>query len=102
LRLFVERCLTQPSGARLIVTSREQVKLAAAGLRGTRSIPLREGLPEDEAVALLRDLDPVFELLESAEYKPDLPEDLPELMMTDGLSPTFSRIWVSWPIRQGT
>jgi tetratricopeptide (TPR) repeat protein len=58
LRLFVERCLTQPSGARLIVTSREQVKIAAAALHSTRSIPLREGLPEDEAVALLRDLDP--------------------------------------------
>ena len=58
LRLFVERCLTQPSGVRLIATSREQVKVAAAALHGTRSIPLREGLPEDEAVALLRDLDP--------------------------------------------
>ena len=58
LRLFVERCLTQPSGVRLIVTSREQVKIAAAALPTTRSIPLREGLPEDEAVALLRDLDP--------------------------------------------
>jgi len=58
LRLFVERCLTQPSGVRLIVTSREQVKVAAAALHSTRNIPLREGLPEDEAVAMLRDLDP--------------------------------------------
>ena len=58
LRLFVERCLTQPSGARLIVTSREQVRIAAAALHGARSIPLRTGLPEDQAVALLRDLDP--------------------------------------------
>jgi len=58
LRLFVERCLTQPGGARLIVTSREEVKVAAAALPGARNIPLREGLPEDEAVALLRDLDP--------------------------------------------
>jgi len=58
LRLFVERCLTQPSGVRLIATSREQVKIAAAALHGTRNIPLRAGLPEDEAVALLRDLDP--------------------------------------------
>jgi tetratricopeptide (TPR) repeat protein len=58
LRLFVERCLTQPSGAHLIATSREQIKIAAAALRGARSIPLREGLPEDEAIALLRDLDP--------------------------------------------
>ncbi|MCP4544661.1 MAG: tetratricopeptide repeat protein [Chloroflexi bacterium] len=58
LRLFVERCLTQPSGVRLIVTSREHVKTTAAALHGARSISLREGLPEDEAVALLRDLDP--------------------------------------------
>jgi len=58
LRLFVERCLTQPSGVQLIVTSREQVKIAAAALRSARRIPLSEGLPEDEAVALLRDLDP--------------------------------------------
>jgi tetratricopeptide (TPR) repeat protein len=58
LRLFVERCLTQPSGVRLIATSREQVRVTAAALHTTRSIPLREGLPEDEAVALLRDLDP--------------------------------------------
>jgi tetratricopeptide (TPR) repeat protein len=58
LRLFVERCLTQPDGVRLVVTSREEVQLASAALRGARSIPLREGLPEDEAVALLHDLDP--------------------------------------------
>jgi tetratricopeptide (TPR) repeat protein len=58
LRLFVERCLTQPDGVRLVVTSREEVRLAAAALHGARRIPLREGLPEDEAVALLRDLDP--------------------------------------------
>ena len=58
LRLFVERCLTQPGGVRLIVTSREEARLAVAVLRSARSIPLREGLPEDEAAALLRDLDP--------------------------------------------
>jgi tetratricopeptide (TPR) repeat protein len=58
LRLFVERCLIQPSGARLVVTSREEVWLAGDLLPGVRSIPLREGLPEDDAIALLRDLDP--------------------------------------------
>jgi tetratricopeptide (TPR) repeat protein len=58
LRLFVERCLAQLGGARLITTSREQIKVAAAALRNARSIPLREGLPDYEAVALLRDLDP--------------------------------------------
>jgi len=58
LHLFVERCLTQPDGVRLVVTSREEIRLAAAALRSTRSIPLREGLPEGDAIALLRDLDP--------------------------------------------
>jgi tetratricopeptide (TPR) repeat protein len=58
LRLFVERCLTQPDGVRLVVTSREEVKIASAALHSARCIPLREGLPEDDAVTLLRDLDP--------------------------------------------
>jgi tetratricopeptide (TPR) repeat protein len=58
LRLFVERCLTQPGGARLIATSREEVRLAGAALHGARCIPLRDGLPEDDAMALLRELDP--------------------------------------------
>jgi tetratricopeptide (TPR) repeat protein len=58
LQLFIERCLTQPGGARLIATSREEVWLAGDTLHSARSIPLREGLPEDKAIALLRDLDP--------------------------------------------
>ena len=58
LRVFVERCLLQDSGMRLIVTSREHVKLAAAALHRSRTISLLEGLPENEAIALLRDLDP--------------------------------------------
>jgi tetratricopeptide (TPR) repeat protein len=58
LRLFVERCLTKPGGARLVITSREEVWLADDTLHGMRSILLSEGLPEDDAVALLRDLDP--------------------------------------------
>ncbi len=62
LRLFVEHCLTQPGGARLIATSREQVQVASAALRNARHIPLRDGLPEDEAMALLRALDPSGEL----------------------------------------
>jgi hypothetical protein len=57
LRLFVERCMLQPGGARLITTSREQVAVAPAAVRSARHIPLREGLPEDDAVALLRDFD---------------------------------------------
>ncbi len=58
LRLFVEYCLTQRSGARLIVTSREHVKVAAAALPWIRNVPLREGLPEEDAIALLREFDP--------------------------------------------
>ena len=58
LRLFVERCVTQPGGTRLVVTSREEMRLTGAALHGTRNIPLRDGLPEDQAIALLRDLDP--------------------------------------------
>lgn len=57
LRLFVERCMLQPGGARLITTSREQVAVTPAAVRSARHIPLREGLPEDDAVALLRDFD---------------------------------------------
>jgi len=58
LRLFIEHCLSQPGGARLIATSRESVKMAASTLGRARTILLREGLPEDEAIALLSDLDP--------------------------------------------
>jgi hypothetical protein len=57
LRLFVERCMLSPGGARLVATSREQVAVTPAALSGARRIPLREGLPEDEAMALLRELD---------------------------------------------
>lgn len=58
LRLFVERCVTQPGGVRLIATSREEAKIAEAALRCARCIPLREGLPEEDAISLLKDLDP--------------------------------------------
>jgi hypothetical protein len=56
LRLFVEHCLVQPSGLKLIATSREEIRLPPAALRNVRRISLH-GLPQDEAVALLRDLD---------------------------------------------
>jgi len=58
LRLFVEACIRQPGGAWLIATSREQVKTPPAALANTRHLPLRDGLPEKEAIALLRELDP--------------------------------------------
>lgn len=58
LRLFVEGCLSQPGGARIVVTTRKRPNLPRAALGGARHIPLRVGLPEVEAVALLRELDP--------------------------------------------
>ena len=58
LRAFVEQCLIEPSGVRLVVTSRQRIKLPPAALRGVRVISLEEGLAEDEAIALLKDLDP--------------------------------------------
>jgi ADP-ribosyl-[dinitrogen reductase] hydrolase len=62
LRLFVERCLLQPSGARLIATSRQEIRLPAAALPRVRNIPMDEGLPDDDASALLHELDPQNEL----------------------------------------
>ena len=58
LRVFVEQCQIKPSGIKLLVTSREKVKLSPAALRATRTISLSHGLAKKEAVALLRDLDP--------------------------------------------
>lgn len=58
LRLFVEHCLMQPTGARLIVTSRRRVRFSDAGLPNVRTILLGEGLPEKDALSLLRELDP--------------------------------------------
>lgn len=58
LRIFVESCLTQPTRARLIVTSREQVNVAGTALHNVRSILLLDGLPEQDSVSLLRELDP--------------------------------------------
>jgi tetratricopeptide (TPR) repeat protein len=62
LRLFIKRCLVQPGGACIIVTSRCQPNLPRSGLGNVRQIPLRDGLPEDEAIALLHDLDPQGQL----------------------------------------
>ncbi len=62
LQLFIERCLSQPGGIRLLITSREQVNLPPAGLAAARSIPLYDGLPLVDAAALLRELDPQGEL----------------------------------------
>lgn len=62
LRLFVERSMLSPSGVHLVVTSRDQVYLDPSTMHRMRNIPLEQGLPAHEAVALLRDRDPDDEL----------------------------------------
>ena len=58
LSVFVEQCLIKPSGIKLLVTSREKVKLSPSALRATRTISLTTGLAKSEAAALLREMDP--------------------------------------------
>lgn len=62
LRLFVERCLARPSGVRLITTSRERVRFVEAPRQAVHTISLLEGLSEEDAAEVLRDLDPQGEL----------------------------------------
>ncbi|MGB7291033.1 MAG: tetratricopeptide repeat protein [Thermodesulfobacteriota bacterium] len=62
LRTFVELCLTTSHGLRLVATSRELLVTGPSGVRGLRVLPLENGLPEKDAIALLRDLDPIGEL----------------------------------------
>jgi len=61
LRHFVETCLEWDHGVRLVATSRSTLVLSTAleGHLGARRVELRldEGLPEADAVALLRELD---------------------------------------------
>jgi tetratricopeptide (TPR) repeat protein len=58
LRLFVEKCLTRQSGVRLLVTSTRELLIEPGVLHAVRKVDLRDGLAEEDAVALLRDLDP--------------------------------------------
>lgn len=62
LRTFVELCLATPHALRLIATSRAQVVVDGQVVRAVRTVPLDAGLPDAEAIALLRDLDPEGEL----------------------------------------
>jgi tetratricopeptide (TPR) repeat protein len=57
LRTFLDLCLSTPHTMRLIATSRERVLVGEAGLTAVRNIALEEGIPEKEAVDLLRELD---------------------------------------------
>jgi len=62
LRIFLEQCLTQPCCLRLVVTSREMLKIPPAAIRGVRIIHLEEGLDEENALTVLRELDPQGEI----------------------------------------
>jgi hypothetical protein len=61
LRQFVEKCLEWDHGARVVATSRRTLVLSPEleGRIGERRVelPLDEGLPESDAVTLLRELD---------------------------------------------
>jgi hypothetical protein len=58
LRLFIEQCHTQPCGLRLVITCRGTLKMPPAAMRGVRMINLEEGLDEENALSVLRELDP--------------------------------------------
>src|SRR5207249_10083875 len=57
LRTFMELCLGTPHALRVVATSRERVAVDASGLASIRFLDLEHGLPEPEAVALLREND---------------------------------------------
>lgn len=62
LKRFLDLCLITPHALRLVVTSREQVVVGAAGIKAARTVLLDKGLPDDDAAILLRELDPEGDL----------------------------------------
>ncbi len=58
LRDFLEVCLAAPSHARIVITTREKLAVPPDRRGAYRPLPLDEGLPGEDAVAMLRDLDP--------------------------------------------
>lgn len=62
LAMLLEVCLTTPQPLKLLVTSREGVEVSVAAGRAVRTIPLNAGLPDEDAAAMLRDLDPEGDL----------------------------------------
>ena len=62
LNLFVRRALTDQGSLRLLVTARAAINLPADELKTERQVTLREGLPDADAIALLKELDPNEEL----------------------------------------
>ncbi|HET7486948.1 MAG TPA: DUF4062 domain-containing protein [Acidimicrobiales bacterium] len=62
LRAFVEACLHQPGAPLLVLTSSVDVPAPPESLPAVRRVDLRQGLAPDDAVALLRELDPQGDL----------------------------------------
>lgn len=58
LQAFVDQCLETRNGLRLVVTTREDFVVSDHGFQRVRSVRVPGGLPEDEAIALLREHDP--------------------------------------------
>jgi tetratricopeptide (TPR) repeat protein len=58
LSAFIDLCLTTPHALRLLATSRERVVVGGQVVRAARTVPLDSGLPDEDAIELLRDLDP--------------------------------------------
>lgn len=58
LHLFVEQCMNQPDGPRLIITTRTRLEMGAENSADLRNIHLEKGLDEDIVVEVLRELDP--------------------------------------------
>jgi tetratricopeptide (TPR) repeat protein len=58
LNLFVRRALVDQGTLRLLITARAAINLPADELRAERQVTLSDGLPEADAIALLRGLDP--------------------------------------------
>ena len=58
LKTFFEASLDSANGLRLIVTSRDPLKFPPDFLAYDLEVPLREGLPVEDGIAMLRDLDP--------------------------------------------
>ena len=57
LHTFFDKSLTTPHGARLLITSRISLTFRREVMRFDRQVPLLEGLPTSDGVALLRELD---------------------------------------------
>jgi tetratricopeptide (TPR) repeat protein len=58
LNIFVREVLNTSAMLRLLVTTRAEVTLPAYELRAERQVALEEGLPAEDAITLLRGLDP--------------------------------------------